>query len=279
MTASFHLLLLLALSQAMSAVGATDADPLIMGDAAAQEQAATLSRANALRLNAHTFSGNVLRKPMDEHVEHWVVSFCPNWWEPCQNLALPFDQLGLQWERKLNTGLLTKTVRFATVDCATDKVLCNQQRVEQYPTVHHYRHGKRAATWVGGRATDAEKLAKFLVKRLGAEAPTGSVEAAPASAARGRSLRERFAPGDRALDLALLAAVLCLNAWAVFSNPRLWQPSFGASQDTSKCAPASTASAAWATGSASATSTADSPRSVQRFLPRDWSERRASMEL
>jgi len=275
MIASIPILVLLALSSVTQAAGSDDADSLRLGDAAEREQAASHSRANALRLNAHTFSGNVLRKPMDQHAEHWVVSFCPNWWEPCQDLALPFDQLGLEWERKLNTGLLTKGVRFATVDCATDKVLCNQQRVEQYPTVHHYHNGQRVATWVGGRKTDAEKLAKFLVRRLGAAVATtapsthGGAAEAPAAAAKG--FKERLAPGDGAIDLALIVAVLSLNMWAVFSNPRLWQLSSGASKDTSKGAAASAASAA--------SPSAASSRSVQRFLPRDWGVPGASMEL
>uniref|UniRef100_A0A7S1PT74 Thioredoxin domain-containing protein n=1 Tax=Alexandrium catenella TaxID=2925 RepID=A0A7S1PT74_ALECA len=278
MAFSVHIFVLLLLPLAMPAVGSDDAGPLSLEQSAGQEQAAIYSRANALRLNAHTFSGNVLRKPMDEHAEHWVVSFCPNWWEPCQNLALPFDQFSVEWERRLNTRLLTKKVRFATVDCATDKVLCNQQRVEQYPTVHHYHRGKRAATWVGGRTSDVEKLAKFLTKRLSNAAadaaatalPTGGgAAAAPAAAAR--SLRDRLVPGDRAIDLTLIIVVLSLNTWAVFSNPRLWQLSSGASKDTSKGAAASAASAA--------SPSAASSRSVQRFLPRDWGVPGASMEL
>lgn len=266
--------LLLALSLVALARSQPDG-PLDLGDDAGKDEVAASTRVNALHLNAHTFNGNVLKKSADLHVEHWLVSFCPNWWEPCQNLAMPFDQFGLQWERKLNTELLTKKVRFATVDCATDKVLCNEQHVEQYPTVHHYHNGKRVATWIGGRKSDAEKLAKFLDKRLGS-----AVKAAPSTEDRTleatrTSIMERLKPGDRAIDFALVVTVLSLNAWAVFTNPRLWQQSAPGMAKESCCGAAPAAPPATAVPLASAAQ----PRSVARFLPEDWSGPSGSIEL
>jgi len=56
-----------------------------------------------------------------------------------------FDRMGVAWERRYNTALQTR-VLFAQVDCAADKVLCRDQLVETYPTIHHYHKGKRVAT-------------------------------------------------------------------------------------------------------------------------------------
>lgn len=253
--------------------GASGDDEVVnMRESSEEEQAVTPSRTNALRLNAHIFDGNVLLKPTESPVENWIVSFCPSWWEPCQNLAVPFDQLGLEWESNLNTELLAKKVRFAAVDCATDKVLCNQQNVEQYPTVHHYVLGKRAATWVGGRASDPEKLAKWLRKRL--SAPQGA-PAAPAGKKAAPAKRASELLGDRAVDVGLVLFVLALNAWAVFSNPRLWQQSGAAKSETPAPAPAAEAAEA----RAEAERAAPEVRRVNRFLPEEWAAQPSSVEL
>merc|ERR1719321_1384100 len=74
-------------------------------------------------LNRFTFPGNVLRGTGDA-VEHWIVMFCSGWHEKCQSLLPSYELLGAQWEDKLNTGFMGSKVRFAKVDCATDKVLC-----------------------------------------------------------------------------------------------------------------------------------------------------------
>jgi len=255
-------------------VGSQEPNTVIIGEDASQERVVS-GRVNALPLNAHTFGGNVLRKGKDEVVEHWIVNFCPNWWDPCQNLALPFDQFGVEWERKLNTELLTQKVRFATVDCATDKVLCNQQHVVQYPTVHHYNRGKIVSTWMGGRASDAEKLRRFLDKRLG---KTAEVLPPPEVMAIDRpSLAARLVPGDRAIDFALVLLVLSLNAWAVFNNPQLWQKSAAGAFEEPAAAPKQAAAV-------SAPEAADDGASaraagVARFLPEDWRGASQSMEL
>jgi len=255
-------------------VSSQEPNTVIIGEEAAQERAVS-GRTNALPLNAHTFAGNVLRKGADEVVEQWIVSFCPNWWDPCQNLALPFDQFGVEWERKLNTELLTRKVRFATVDCATDKVLCNQQKVAQYPTVHHYRKGKIASTWVGGRASDAEKLRRFLDKRLG---KTAEVLPPPEVMAIDRpSLAARLVPGDRAIDFALVLLVLSLNAWAVFNNPQLWQKS--AAGPFEEPAAASKQAGAVSARAVAEDGAVPRPSGVARFLPEDWRGACQSMEL
>lgn len=41
----------------------------------------------------------------------------------------------------------TAAVRFAEVDCATDKALCNENGVETYPWAIHFKGGKFARAW------------------------------------------------------------------------------------------------------------------------------------
>lgn len=50
-------------------------------------------------LNRVTFDGNVLSGA--PHVAHWIVSFCPAWWDPCQKIEGPFTGMGVEWQRPL----------------------------------------------------------------------------------------------------------------------------------------------------------------------------------
>jgi len=52
-----------------------------------------------------------------------------------------FAEAAGHWQPLLNTGAMVEKVRFAQVDCAIDKVLCNEQGVVDYPMVAHYRDG------------------------------------------------------------------------------------------------------------------------------------------
>merc|ERR1719410_1949961 len=49
-------------------------------------------------LNRYTFHGNVVHPKDDERVTHWIVNFCPSWWEPCYRLASPFKAMAEEWE-------------------------------------------------------------------------------------------------------------------------------------------------------------------------------------
>lgn len=107
----------------------------------------------------------------------WVVFFCVEWYEPCEELKNSFRMMGREFETQLNAAsVLTPAVRFAEVDCAADKVLCNQQQVDFYPVVTHYVRGQRAKTWVGALDNSQasieetkQKLRKWLKVRLGNE--------------------------------------------------------------------------------------------------------------
>merc|ERR1719217_1687928 len=100
-------------------------------------------------LNRFTFDDNVIKdKEGDLLVEHWVVEFCVHWWEPCQKFGTHFNDVGQRLTEELNADrVVTKRVNFARVNCATDKVLCNEQGVEDSPTVRHYYHGQPVSTW------------------------------------------------------------------------------------------------------------------------------------
>jgi len=103
----------------------------------------------ASALNRFTFSGNVLEN-IGDVVENWIVMFCPGWHEKCQSLLPSYELLGVQWEDKLNTALMSSKVRFAKVDCATEKALCVSLGIDDYPSVVHYREQQRVNAWFGG---------------------------------------------------------------------------------------------------------------------------------
>merc|ERR1719229_1616290 len=79
----------------------------------------------------------------------------------------PFAQMGAQWQSQLNKeAVFTREIRFAKVDCATDRVLCNERGVEGFPHVQYYTGGALAKKWSGGRENDELRLQKWLQKRL-----------------------------------------------------------------------------------------------------------------
>jgi len=112
-------------------------------------------------LNRYTFPGNVL-KGVGDLVDHWVVIFCPGWHDKCQGLLPSYELLGVQWENKLNKAVMSSYVRFANVDCATDKALCVSLDIDDYPSVVHYHNHQRVASWHGG----APGLVRFVKQEL-----------------------------------------------------------------------------------------------------------------
>jgi len=224
---------------------------------------ASAVRTSVLELNRFTFGGNVLQQDMS-HVAHWVVAFCPSWWGPCQNLVGPYTEMSKQWERTLNTALLTKEVRFAMVDCASDKVLCNEQDVESYPTVHHYHEGQRVASWSGGRKDDPARLAKW----LGGQLAKPAAKPAPSLAADlQEALRRYFMPGDGAIDLLLVLLVLAFNLRAISRNPELWRKASLAAKQPEAAA------------GLCEEAVEQAPAGAARFLPHAWADARPSLQL
>lgn len=107
-----------------------------------------------VRLTDATFAGNVLASPRS-YVDTWVVFFCVDWAKECRSARAAFEERAATWHRALNDGsVLGSAVRFAHVECATHKVLCNTQDVDEYPFVVEYQEGV-ARRSVGGSAKKA----------------------------------------------------------------------------------------------------------------------------
>jgi len=112
-------------------------------------------------LNRFTFKGNVL-DGVGDVVDSWIVMFCPGWHDQCQGLLPSYELLGVQWENKLNKAVMNSRVRFAKVDCATEKALCVSLDIEDYPSVVHYQNGQAMGSWSKG----APGLVRFVKQQL-----------------------------------------------------------------------------------------------------------------
>lgn len=165
-------------------------------------------------LNRHTFEGNVIK---GGHVEHWVVLFCADWYAPCAaELQRSFKVFAEHHDYDLNRGMLLRDfVRFATVDCAVDKVLCNTQDVSEYPTVTHYHGGQSKKSWTGnGKMYESKRVARWLHTLL-VDARAQMAEVPP----------PLLSDAERAMLLRLAASAAALVAFAVWSIGRgteLW---------------------------------------------------------
>lgn len=217
-----------------------------------------------MRLNRYTFDKTILEEHADE-VPHWIVLFCPPWFEPCQALDPVFRGLTEKWQTRLNNGLLSTEVRFAAVDCATEKALCNSQNVVQYPFVAHYHNRVQVKVWRGKNyKTDQQRLTDFVQKELGPVAsavstPVDSEDAAPESVQK------------IPVDFLLIFAAIAGNAWFISRG------SIG-SEAASRPTPCSKMPVEGAVGP-------PRPRAehgascVARSLPKEWGQERQSLEL
>ena len=135
-----------------------------------------------LALNQVTFAANVLRSVGTAGT--YMVLFCYSWWQACEKLAPAFDHMATSWQDKLNKeSVFTQQVRFAQVDCALERVLCNEQGVKGLPHVQRYSHGIRTSKWIGGRKNHEAGLAKWLDKQLDSGASMQSTTGSPKKAA------------------------------------------------------------------------------------------------
>lgn len=123
-------------------------------------------------LNRFTFHDNVLRQGSD-HVAHWIIRFCHDWYFPCDELTPAFQEMAALYEGKLNKDdRFQVKVRFADVDCSTNKPLCNEQSGDggaHFPRVVHFHQHVRKAFWNGGsdKARNVARLGKWLTQREG----------------------------------------------------------------------------------------------------------------
>lgn len=120
---------------------------------------AVANPSSTLELNRFTFKQNVLTVG-NNHVEHWIVRFCHDWYSPCERIAQPFKELADQFTDDLNFG--STVVRFANVDCSVDKPLCNEQAIDTFPKIIHYSRQQKVAQWDGRGEQDAQRLRNWL---------------------------------------------------------------------------------------------------------------------
>lgn len=124
------------------------------------------------KFNRVSFAGAVLERDRI-FTEHWIVKFCVDWYSPCTGEFLEtYQSRSADIERQYNSGIGAfdpRVIRFVEVDCGSDKVLCNEEQVGDYPTLVHYHRGEPISKWTsGGRAAKmTEKSVQWVNKRLG----------------------------------------------------------------------------------------------------------------
>jgi len=102
----------------------------------------------------------------ENSADEFVVFFCVSWLEECQDLRDEFRRRGTVLESQFNAQqIFAPKVRFAEVDCADDKVLCNRESVEAYPTIRRYVHGGSMTTaWEGRLGQKRPKIIKAMLE-------------------------------------------------------------------------------------------------------------------
>mmetsp|Transcript_6349 Transcript_6349/g.17767 ORF Transcript_6349/g.17767 Transcript_6349/m.17767 type:complete len:259 (-) Transcript_6349:295-1071(-) len=175
-----------------------------------------------LPLNRYTFDGNVIDSGL---ANHWIVSFCVDWHSPCRTIQSAYDVLSSISDSRINNDtLLSSKVRFATVDCATDKWLCNEQLVEDYPTISHYNGGELVAQWTdgGGRpAKEVVRLAQWMAEEL-QHARDDRIKA-PAGFAAPPLEDGAVSHDDVFCVAAMLLPVAAISAWVVYGGDAVWR--------------------------------------------------------
>jgi len=261
----------------------------------------------AASLNHLNFHGNVVE---GDRAENWVVLFCVEWYGPCEELRRGFLGLAHQQSMALNAGrLFTDAVRFAEVDCAVDKVLCNEQLIETYPMVvdHvpkkklkltwkpvqvvHYARGQRVAEWSGEGGSYEKELRKFS-KWVRKELDPSRASLPHPSHVEGPSLEsplpsDQAAVAARARMMPLFVAILAATAWILGQGAELLRTAQAALQQSARgrIGQAASGKKRLAPG-ASTTSTEEAiPKAVSaaddlaRRLPKEWAQGRGSIEL
>eukprot|EP00928_Gymnodinium_smaydae_P054563 TRINITY_DN38311_c0_g1_i1.p1 TRINITY_DN38311_c0_g1~~TRINITY_DN38311_c0_g1_i1.p1 ORF type:complete len:308 (+),score=64.70 TRINITY_DN38311_c0_g1_i1:94-1017(+) len=114
-----------------------------------------------VRLTDTTFQGNVLAE--SSYVGSWVVLFCVDWIAECRKTHALYAETAGKWHHQLNAdSVMGSAVRFAYVDCAAHKVLCNTQNVDDYPFFNHYVRGRAVSSVSGSLKKTQAKLDAWL---------------------------------------------------------------------------------------------------------------------
>jgi len=148
-----------------------------------------------------------------------------------------------------------------------DKVLCNEQGVESYPEVIHYKGGDQVAKFVGRQKKDAERLQKWLKREFETitNSSKPSANNAEAIAQDETSIQNAIvkflAPGSHGTDLLLAFVALAASFRLVLSNSEVW--------DKSKPIPCTLA----------AHSLPEQASGTKQAIPEEWARCRAAVEL
>jgi len=184
-------------------------------------------------LNRHTFNNTV----QQDLIDNWVVLFCVDWLEHCNGLWHDYRRMAMHWEQAMGSkasSFNAVAVRFAEVDCAVDKALCNENNVQNYPWAVHYKGGKMAAVWeISADATSLNgDLSKWIRKELegkpaaekaaakaAAKQPLGQLTAARRlTAAHIKELSQLLSwkdPTTAAIGYVTLAVAVAVFVWIV----------------------------------------------------------------
>lgn len=243
-------------------------------------------------LNRVTFTQNVLASREGAGPENWVVLFCVDWYQPCWSLKEHFLELAGEHGGLSDDELFSRKTRFAEVDCTVDKVLCNTQDVDSYPTVVHYRGGGRLGEWSSngkGVDKDNEAFTKWLGKQIQRESPT-VVETTEDAGRTWQHPRSVTVAQLGWMVVALGAAAIWfskngLELWQGLQHVRaatsgqLWKQAGAASAEgcdwQQKSAPLVVAAAA----AKEASTTATAPPALLRALSEGWAKERTSLEI
>lgn len=217
----------------------------------------------------------------DNGAEEFVVFFCVKWLEQCQDLLAEFRRRGSVLERQLNEQqLFTPKVRFAEVDCAEDKVLCNREGVDTYPTITRYLHGgSKKQVWQGSlgqkRSTAQKAMLGWMNANIGVNVDANIPEELPGA----DPLRWAARLGSF-IAVILALAKTCIDVLqSTLEAARVSTGGLSAEEETKQAAlRARREQAAAARHAAAAAADAPSCRLARR-LPQTWAMQRSQIDL
>lgn len=183
-------------------------------------------------LNRVTFNSTIGQK----HVDHWVVLYCVDWFELCQGIWEEYKTLAGYWERTLSANASSwqsTAVRFAEVDCTTDKALCNDNNVLEYPTLQHFHNGKFVTGWE--LSSGATSLSKDIARWVRAEFTKNETSSSSSSRHRNVDVYTTVQSGFRellvllswndpvkaAFGYAVLASIVAVLFWSLTTGLEL----------------------------------------------------------
>lgn len=128
----------------------TNIDVDVILDEPEKVTVASINARKVVDLNRFNFHNSVLQEGHDQPL-HWIVRFCHDWYVPCDHLTPVFTEAALGVENALNANdQFQTTVRFADVDCSTNKPLCNEVADYHFPQIIHFHKQARFTDWKGG---------------------------------------------------------------------------------------------------------------------------------